>query len=296
MFAIDEFIIAVFLVVDTYLPPLLQCHPPRLKGAAPKLSDSEVLTLEIVGEFLGHHDDVKIWRYFHQHWHDWFPHLRDRTTFLRQAANLWHYKQLLQQQWWWVRGADESDLYRLDGFPMPVCGFQRAPQCRVFDGLTSFGSSATKLGTFYGFRGHLLINAQGLIMGLSVTPANVDERDVVPELVAGRQGLLLGDKGYIRDALSEDLAAQSFTLLTPQRRNMKDYHPQWNRTVSRHRQLGETVIGHLCHWFDIERIRARDLWHLTSRVARKVLAHTVMSYLNHLKGRPYLKFEDLIRA
>ena len=58
-------------------------------------------------------------------------------------------------------------------------------------------------------------------MDLSVTPANIDERDVVSELVVGRQGLLLGDKGYIREVLSEDLAAQPLTLLTPQRRNMR---------------------------------------------------------------------------
>ncbi|MGD1931136.1 MAG: IS982 family transposase [Leptolyngbyaceae cyanobacterium] len=296
MFDIDEFIIAVFLVVDRYLTPLLQYSPPRRKGAAPALSDSEVLTLEIVGEFLGHHDDARIWRYFHHHWHAWFPGLPDRTTFVRQAANLWHYKQLLQQQLLQVLGAAESDLYRVDGFPMPVCGFKRARQAKTFAGWASYGSSATKLGTFYGFRGHLLINAQGLIMGVSVTPAHVDERDVVPELVSGLQGLLLGDKGYIREVLREDLAHQNLTLLTPLRRNMKDYHPQWNRTVSRHRQLVETVIGHLCHWFDIEHIRVRDCWHLTSRVARKVLAHTVMSYLNHLKGRPYLQFEDLIKA
>ena len=179
---------------------------------------------------------------------------------------------------------------------MPVCGFKRAPQAKVFAGVASYGCSATKLGMFYGCRGQRLINAQGLIMGISVTPAHVDERDVVPELGGGRQGLLLGDKGYIREVLSEELVEQQLTLLTPQRRSMKAYHPQWHRMVSRHRQLVETVIGHLCHWFDIEHIRARDLWHLTSRVARKVLAHTVMSYLNHLKSRPYLRFEDLIKA
>lgn len=88
MFDIDEFIIAVFLVVDNYLTPLLQKHPPRRKGAAPALSDSEVLTLEIVGEFLGHHDDAKIWSYFRQHWQAWFPGLSDRTIFVRQASNL----------------------------------------------------------------------------------------------------------------------------------------------------------------------------------------------------------------
>jgi hypothetical protein len=95
---IDEFIIAVFLVVDSALTPILQRHPPRRKGAAPALSDSEALTLEIVGEFLGHHDDAKIWRYFHQPWQAWFPGLSDRPTFVRQASSLGHYKQLLQPQ------------------------------------------------------------------------------------------------------------------------------------------------------------------------------------------------------
>ena len=41
MFDIDELIIAVFLVVDRYLTPILQRHPPRSQGAAPALSDSE---------------------------------------------------------------------------------------------------------------------------------------------------------------------------------------------------------------------------------------------------------------
>ncbi|MGF1461488.1 MAG: IS982 family transposase [Leptolyngbyaceae cyanobacterium] len=222
--------------------------------------------------------------------------LGHRTTFVRQAANLWRYKQLLHQQLLQDLGAQQGDLYRVDGFPMPVCGFKRAPQAKVFEGLASFGSSATKLGTFYGFRGHLLINTQGLVLGLEVSPAHVDERDVLPELVVGLQGLLLGDKGYIRHSLTTHLAVQGLTLLTPLRSNMHNYHSLFNRTVSRHRQLVETVVGHLCHWFDIERIWARDLWHFTSRLARKILAHTVIASLNHSYGRPCLQFEDLVTA
>ncbi|NEQ44929.1 MAG: hypothetical protein F6K00_15730 [Leptolyngbya sp. SIOISBB] len=107
---------------------------------------------------------------------------------------------------------------------------------------------------------------------------------------------MLGDKGYIRRALTTDLAAQELTLLTPLKHNMKQDNSAFNRTVSRQRQLVETVIGHLCHGFDIERIDSRDLWHLTSRLARKVLAHTVMAYFNHLNGLPCLHFRALIRA
>ncbi|MGF1461490.1 MAG: hypothetical protein ACFBSG_21005 [Leptolyngbyaceae cyanobacterium] len=75
MFDIEEFIIAVFITVEVHLDTLLRRYPPRHKGFAPGLSDSEVLTLEIVGEFLGHHRDTAIWRYFRRHWHAWFPGL-----------------------------------------------------------------------------------------------------------------------------------------------------------------------------------------------------------------------------
>jgi hypothetical protein len=45
------------------------------------LSDSEVITLEIVGEMLGHDGDEAIWTYFKRHWAAWFPGLGDRSTF-----------------------------------------------------------------------------------------------------------------------------------------------------------------------------------------------------------------------
>ncbi|MEM8614322.1 MAG: IS982 family transposase [Cyanobacteria bacterium P01_H01_bin.105] len=294
MFDIEEFIIAVYLCVEAHLSQLMALNPPRKRGFAPSLSDGEVLTLEIVSEFLGHHCDTDLWKYFRRHWLSWFPGLPSRTTFVRQAVNLWQYKQLLHERLLEELAARQSHLYRVDGFPIPVCGFKRAPQAKVFKGLASFGSSATKLGTFYGFRGHLLIDANGVVLGLSVTAANVDERDVVPELVLGLDGLLLGDKGYIRQQLADDLAQQDLMLLTPLRTNMEGYDALTNQAISRERQLVETVIGHLDHWFDIEQMLARDLWHLTSRLARKLLAHTVMVWLNRQQGRPYLQLADII--
>ncbi|MEL7226549.1 MAG: IS982 family transposase [Cyanobacteria bacterium J06576_12] len=295
MFDIEEFIIAVYVQIDARLTTLLDLYPARARGFEPSLSDAEVITLEVVGEFLGYHTDIGIWRYFRRHWASWFPSLGHRSTFVRQAANLWAYKQQLHQQLLKDLRAEDADLFRVDGFPIPVCGFKRAPQCQVFKGDASFGKSATKLGTFYGFKGHLLINADGLIMGLGIAAANVDERDLVPELVTGLEGLLLGDKGYLRPALTLELAKQGLQLLTPTKRNMKQQlTAQQSQRLCRCRQLVETVIGHLCHWFDIERIRARDLWHLTSRLARKLLAHTLMVFLNRAHQRSPLHFDGII--
>lgn len=51
MFDTGEFIIAICLYVDAHLKLLLTLYPPRRRGFTSGLSDSEVLTLEIVGDF-----------------------------------------------------------------------------------------------------------------------------------------------------------------------------------------------------------------------------------------------------
>ncbi len=44
--------------------------------------------MELVGEFMGEDQDKSIWRYFRNHWHDWFPNLGSRSTFVKQSAAL----------------------------------------------------------------------------------------------------------------------------------------------------------------------------------------------------------------
>ena len=59
------------------------------------MCDAEVLTMEVVGEYLGLSQDQALFRYFRQHYGHFFPGLVqiDRTTFVRQAANLWKVKE-----------------------------------------------------------------------------------------------------------------------------------------------------------------------------------------------------------
>ncbi len=42
--------------------------PPRTRGFAPSLTDAEVMTMEIVGEFPGIDTDKEIWEDFQPHW------------------------------------------------------------------------------------------------------------------------------------------------------------------------------------------------------------------------------------
>lgn len=111
MFSIEEFIIAVFCSVDDGLKALRQGQPVRTRGFAPALSDAEVVTMEIVGEYRGIDSDEGIWSYFRDHWLSLFPKLTSRSSFVRQAANLWQYKQRLQQQLAAQLGGFEDDVH-----------------------------------------------------------------------------------------------------------------------------------------------------------------------------------------
>ena len=97
---LDTFIVAVYCAIDEELRVLAGRERWRTRGPRPRLADSEVLTIEVVGEFLGIDTDRGLYAYFRRHYGAWFPALRrvHRTTFARQAANLWAIKERLWQR------------------------------------------------------------------------------------------------------------------------------------------------------------------------------------------------------
>lgn len=294
--SVEDFIIYVYCCVDDIYQILVN-QPLRSRGFMPKLSDVEVITMEIVGEFMGKDHDQGIWRYFRNHWHAWFPRLGSRANFAKQSANLWAMKKRIQDYLAWKTGALEDSVHLVDGFPMPICNYSRASGSRCFKGDAGFGYCAAKDEKYYGFEGHIVVSYEGIICGYALAAANVDERDVLPQMVEGLQGLLIGDKGYIRPELKQQLTQQSLDLQTPLRKNMQDQRPKtFVRQLMSARRLVETVIGQLSERLHIEKVRARDSWHLANRFIRKVLAHTMGCYLGKLLGNPTLIFESLVEV
>ena len=95
---LSSFIVAVFCLIDDRIAGLGRL---RARGPAPTLFDSEVLTIEVIGEFLGLDEDTELFEYFRRHYYaHFFPNLLrvHRTTFTRQAANLWKAKEGLWQE------------------------------------------------------------------------------------------------------------------------------------------------------------------------------------------------------
>ena len=190
MLSVLDFITAVYILVDDLMQTVLRGVRLRRRGVAPKLSDSEVVTMEIVGEVLQIDEDKGLYNYFRQHWQALFPGLGSRSAFVRQAANLWHVKQLVHQALIELLAVVSSTVHIIDAFPVRVCRKARANRCRLFRGEAAKSFCASQKEHDYGFKGHLLVNDEGLIQSLLLTAANVDDRDPLAlELVGPNVGL-----------------------------------------------------------------------------------------------------------
>jgi hypothetical protein len=293
---LETLIVAVFCLVDDVVRDLCRGRRLRQRGPAPVLADSEVLTVEIVGEFLGLDTDRGLHAHFRRHFGHLFPGLRQvhRTTFLRQAANLWVIKLAL---WRHLAAATRRDpaLTLIDSLPVPVCRFARAYRCRAFRGLAAFGYDPVAHQTYYGLRLHLRVAWPGVITAATLAPANEADLAVAPQLLAGLTGWALGDKGYWSPSLRAELAPAGLDLIAPPRGKSPGANRWPARLVPARRRI-ETVLGQLTERFHAERVRARDEWHLMARWLRKLASHTLAVLLCQQAGLAPLAFELLLEG
>ena len=293
---LETLIVAVFCLVDDFVRDLCHDHRLRQRGPAPALADREVLTVEIVGEFLGLDTDRGLHAYFGRHFGHLFPRLREvhRTTFLRQAANLWAVKLAL---WRHLAAATRHDpaLALTDSLPVPACRFARAHRCRSLRGFAAFGYDALAHQTYYGLRLHRRVAWPGVITAATLAPANEADLAVAPQLLAGLVGWALGDKGYWSPALRAELAADGLDLIAPPRGRNAGAR-RWPARLVQTRRRIETVLGQLAERFHAKRTRARDEWHLMARWLRKLASHTLAVLLCQQAGLAPLAFELLLEG
>jgi hypothetical protein len=295
---LEELIVAVYCAVDDVLIELggePGWRRVRQRGPAPALADAEVLTMEVVGEYLGLDRDAAIHAHFRRHHVGLFPALATlhRTTFARQAANLWAVKERL---WGLLRDRIPHDpaLSLVDSVPLPVCRFGRAYGCRRFRGEAAFGHDAGSRATVYGFRCHLRVCWPGVLAAVAVAPASAHDTALVPELVGGASGQVLGDRNYWNPHLAAELAPAGIALRAPFKKRATDPDPAGSRVLGRVRWRIETVAAQLTGRYQLKRIWARDAWHLTSRILRKVLSHTIAVHLCTERGHGPLQFARLL--
>lgn len=295
----DTFIITVYCLVDDEFNKLSAVYRVRHTGFTPDLSDAEVITMEICGEYFKQQTDKDLFDYFAQHYRHFFPALSERSIFVRQAANLWQFKAALQRRLTFVSGQAHDPVQPIDTLPLPVCTYTRARRDRCFAGLADYGYCAAKDLHYYGFKLGLRISRCGMIMHFPLLAARPHDINHLERLIEDFRGIAPADKGFIALQLQQHLAeTQGVSVVTPRKKNMTtSLHPaQLVKTCACWRKLIETVGSHLTERFGVGRIRVHDMWHYQHRLIRKVLAHTVAVFLNLHLGRQPLDLDGLVTS
>ena len=291
---LSDFITTTFVITDDFVKEHFPARRLRKRGFLPKLSDSEVITMEIVGEYMGLSTDKAIYQYFKRHWSNCFPQLPDRSNFVRQCANLCKIKEEFS---YYLTHHRDKYIQIVDSMPLEVCKFPRAKRVKLFKGYASYGKWFGQ--TFFGFKLHLKVTSYGLIRRFILAPANIHDIHFAEDLVHDdRNCWILRDKGYRAKGLFDKLwnKRRIFFHTSYRRIDTKpDILPkQTVKKLTGMRRLIETVNGQLQQRFSIKKIWAKDMWHLANRIIRKILSHTFCVLLNLKLNKKPLAIESLV--
>lgn len=287
----EDFILTAYVIIDDlylqYVPNFI-AHRRHVKKA--KLSDSEIITIGICGELIGIDSENAWFSFVKRNYRHLFPSIGSRSRFNRTRRALLQVTELLREKLLSVFSISNSKYLIVDSFPLPVCKFGRARYCRCFrtDG-AAYGRCASKKETYFGYKVHALLTLEGFITSFEITPASVDDREGLRDLISGRSGLIiLGDKGYLGEAFIQELKQQGICLMPLKRSNAKN---NWSKPVRqlifRLRRRIETVFSQLCEQLNAERVLAKSFTGLCTRLINKILAHNLCLILNHLFDKEF---------
>lgn len=256
----------------------------RKRGPKPSLTKSEVMTIIIHFHQAGYRNFKS---YYEKHVQvfltEEFPNLVSYSRFIelipRVLLTLCAYLR--------NRFGSCTGISFVDSTPIAVCHNRRINRHKVFKGPAARGMST--MGWFYGFKLHLIVNAQGELLAVHLTPGNTDDRKPLPQMSKELFGKLFSDKGYLSQALFEELYERGLELITSLRKNMK---PQLmllaDRLLLRKRFIIETITDQLKNISQVEHTRHRSPTNFAVNLIAGLIAYT------HQPKKPAIRLpEDL---
>jgi transposase len=180
-----------------------------------------------------------------------------------------------------------SGISFLDSTSLKVCHNRRIHSHRVFQGLAARGK--TSVDWFFGFKLHLVVNDQGDLLNIMLTPGNTDDRKPVPDLLKALFGKVFADRGYVSQALFEQLLRTcGIELFAKPKRNMKPRLMRLtDKLLARKRAIIESVIDQLKNISQIEHSRHRSPVNFCVNVLCGLIAYC------HQPKKPALNLDDL---
>jgi hypothetical protein len=331
---LDTFISTLYVIVADWFREKAMDEILRRSGSKPKMSDAEVLTVALAGQWrkgVPWDSERSLVRYMQKHGKKWFPKMLQRSAFNQRVRNLWGVLLELQQDLAQSLPETASFYEIVDTVPVPAASLSQAKAERGHWFQTAdcgYGGNQGKL--YWGHQALMSIQPNGMVSGWLLASASSDDRWLLQGFLSQRTGqvALIAPEPWRphrrlivptfmgalqacgQNAVSFYLADKGFNGARWQNQWFKQYqlqvlsapskhHPSlwpcsWGRWFSKLRQPIETVFALMSAVFSLKRLQAHSLWGLYTRLALVTTAHNLGILLNQRLGRALLSHATLI--
>jgi hypothetical protein len=303
---IEDLFLAIFVLVDDFFK--LNFHNSNISRRSncppPEFTDSEVVTIQIVGELLSQNSQRAWLNLVRKNWLFLFHKLPERSRFGRRLRKLQFVFSMLQSYMGFQTDANLESYYIVDSFPLTLCHLQRLKSSKLpFEYFANIGYNASKKAYYYGIKVHLATDLRGIPRFVFLTPANVSDAAALQMMAeeiqltnhSGLAATLIGDKGYVINQKSRgSLREQGIEVLAIKRNYAKEEtESAINVLLRKSRKIIETTISLLVDQFNMAKTRTRSIAGLVTSIWSKIVAFTSCCLRNIIENKPFLQIKSI---
>ncbi|MBF2079668.1 MAG: hypothetical protein IGR76_14400 [Synechococcales cyanobacterium T60_A2020_003] len=173
----------IFVLVDNWYRQQSTVLVYPRPGAHVQFSDSEVLTLALLMDYLPFPGETQFLGFIRANYLPWFPQLLDQSQFNRRLRQLDGMLESLRRSWVVALGADQKTHLLVDTKPIPVLGLKGDKTRSDFSGNAAPACGAARQMDDFGYKLTLLSTWSGIPIAYDLVPANTDERFAIESLL-----------------------------------------------------------------------------------------------------------------
>jgi hypothetical protein len=175
----DTLIVTAYVVVDDIWKERFAAAKGVRRGPKPEVSDSEVLTLALLGQWYKRPSERRFLRYAGRRWGSYFPRLPSQSSFNRRVRELGGALAALGPEVGRQVGelAGAAPAYEaVDATAVPLMRRCRGKRSRLFGEAASFGRGGADRDWYYGVKLLCAVDQSGVVSGFAACRADTEER------------------------------------------------------------------------------------------------------------------------
>ena len=291
---LDEVFLILFVWIDDW-------HQENIvkasrSGRPVDMSDSEILTLMLVMDFIEFESERHYLEFIRSHYLELFPSLLDHSQYNRRVRALGSMLEELRERLCLELEINKENNFIVDTTPVVAVGYKRDKSHSDFAGSADYGYCAARQLQYFGYKLVMLVSLDGIPGPIELVPANTDERACADELLdkIPQGSNVLGDKGFVGKDWQEGWRKQGINLITFKRKNQIDQPDiETNKILSTVRERIEGVYKLLkTAGQSIEHTYAHTIEGLCTRVVTKITSLVAKLFLRKKWGIDILTFKQ----